>query len=455
MKRASLDPIYGCVALGIPVALLAACGALLWFAAPEHDDYCIAAAVAKSGFIPAIVNLYQTGSGRLPALALIQAPEWISSAFSVPMLSTYRLVLAAIFAGFLVGSLVAFARFCRQAGIAVLLVLASTFAATCIAVSPSPHEMLYWLPGSACYIPPAIVAIFFLAELFALNEVKAGHAWAMSLLGFAAAMFNEFTGIWLLLILLGSIAARFLLNRPPQLTRHTIIALAIIAGFVIIVAAPGNSQRQAVMPNSGHFWSSAGRGFSYSFYCLVQLLSKPACIAMLSTVALLGMKFAQRTDRRSAIRLASIILATSLACCYFEFFAHEYATGIRLVERAQNQALILLLFGLSLAAYTLGSAFRIPLADRRIAPMAISLTTALCLVVSPTALLIRAQVSTFEAFHRETIARDRLLRTTETTDVYRHNSTPSLLMGNDVDISAACFAGYYGRAHITILAPQS
>jgi hypothetical protein len=176
---------------------------------------------------------------------------------------------------------------------------------------------------------------------------------------------------------------------------------------------------------------------------------------MLSAVAVLSMKFAKRTERQSAIRLALIILVTSLTCCYFEFFAHEYATGIRLVERAQNQALIFLLFGLSLAVYKLGSAVHIPAADSRTASIIIALITALCLFMSPTALLIRAQASSFKEFHRETTERDRLLRATETIDVNKHKFTPSLLMGNDADVSAACIAGYYGKAYITVLDPES
>ncbi|XUJ34939.1 hypothetical protein ACQ5SK_03315 [Bradyrhizobium japonicum] len=77
--------------------------------------------------------------------------------------------------------------------------------------------------------------------------------------------------------------------------------------------------------------------------------------------------------------LALGIVATCLACCYFEYFTHRYATGFRLVERAQNQALILLLFGLMLSVRLLVRAHRTQLRERlRQAAIAASSTRSRC-----------------------------------------------------------------------------
>ncbi len=62
------------------------------------------------------------------------------------------------------------------------------------------------------------------------------------------------------------------------------------------------------------------------------------------------------------LALGTIVICP--ACCYFEYFAHRYATGMRLIERAQNQALILLLFGSTLGVRLLVVAYRPQLRER-------------------------------------------------------------------------------------------
>ena len=62
--------------------------------------------------------------------------------------------------------------------------------------------------------------------------------------------------------------------------------------------------------------------------------------------------------------LALGIAIICLGCWYFEYFVHQFVTGQRLVERAQNEALILLLFGATLTVSILVRTYRQELRQR-------------------------------------------------------------------------------------------
>ncbi|WP_144031609.1 hypothetical protein [Bradyrhizobium cosmicum] len=437
--------------MGLPAgAMLIGFGYLIIYAAPEYDDFCIALNTTNSGFLSALINFYKSWSGRLPAIALIQSPEFISAHTRMSMLSAYSLVLAIIYVSYLVGAITAFARFCQYAGVATIFSLCAVFVATTIAVSPDPHEMLFWLPGSACYIPPTAAAIVFLAELFRLDELTNSRVSVLSVMGCSAAMFNEFTGVWLVLVLIGSFSARLLTKSPLQLSQHVLMAAAVVIGLTIIMVAPGNSHRQAAVPNAGHFLYSIWMSSIYSAYCLFQLLCKPAVYGLLLVAAILGNKSTPRMDRKNTLRLVIVLVAVSSSCCYFEFFTHEYATGVHLVGRAQNQAVIFLLFGLSLALYAFAPHIPVPWALDRLRPGFVTFIAALTLALSPVCLLAFSQASSFRAFYFESAERDRLLREGATA-IPKHRAKPSLLLGNDADSSTDCISQYYGSPQLTVL----
>ncbi|WP_407118297.1 hypothetical protein [Bradyrhizobium sp. LMG 9283] len=92
--------------------------------------------------------------------------------------------------------------------------------------------------------------------------------------------------------------------------------------------------------------------------------------------------------------LAAGIILLCLTCCYFEFFAHAYSTGIRLVERAQNQALVLLLFGTTLAAAMLARVWRPNLVPATpMAPVLLAGLVGASLVFSPAGRLLRTEAA--------------------------------------------------------------
>ncbi|WP_271577371.1 hypothetical protein [Bradyrhizobium sp. CCBAU 11361] len=187
-------------------------------------------------------------------------------------------------------------------------------------------------------------------------EFSTGAIFCMAAGGFVAALCNEFTAIWLVAILVGSTVARRMLDQKMQIGAHALIAIAVTAGWVIVAAANGNTARMAQFADRGHIGHSLLEALRFSMVQFGQFLREPAMIAWLVAVAALTYTIPERSEAAHprARFLAPGIIVLCLACCYFEYFVHYYSTGIRLVERAQNQALILLLFRLRPVCFLAG-----------------------------------------------------------------------------------------------------
>lgn len=454
-----------------PAIFLLGLFALTWLGAPEHDDFCFADLYARHGFIETVSIFYHSQSGRILALLLTQIPPAITSATGINLLSAYSLTLAVSAGVFLCGSAVATIRAWPRAGALQLTFLTLAFASAVVGATPSLRELLYWLAGLTCYIPPALLTILILGECTQALDTETRFSWpltaGMALGGLLAALCNEFTGLWLLLILAASLLARHLFGQPRQLARHGLIALAVAVGFVVVVSAGGNSTRMEQLPNAGHLLPSLFDGFRDSLIGLGRFFREPAIIISLlaaGAVALVEPETAP-TSRHGKL-LALGIIAACLACGYFEYFAHRYATGFRLVERAQNEALILLLFGLMLSVRLLVRAYRAQLRERLSAsgllgPVALPTGLALLLIaslgLSSTASLLRGQWQDLYPYWQESVARHVLLTasTTPVVAVPRHRWTPSLLMTSDVTADADrlpndCIARYYHKSAIHV-----
>lgn len=457
----------------LPAVFLLGLFALIWFSAPEHDDFCFADLYARRGFVQTISILYNSLSGRVVALFLSQFPPAISTATNVSLLSAYSLTLTASAGLFLLGSALAILRAWPRAGAPQLTFLALAFASTVVSAAPSLRELLYWLAGLTCYVPPALVTILILGECIRALDTEAEFSWlltiGMALGGLVAAMCNEFTSFWLLLILAASLVGRRLFGKPSQIGQHSLIAAAIAIGFVVVVSASGNSTRMEQMPNAGHFLPSLLNGFHDSLIGLGRFFREPAIIVSLIAAGAITLFEPEpvKSPPANGKMLALGIIAICLACCYFEYFTHRYATGFRLVERAQNEALILLLFGLMLGVRLWVRAHRAPLREQLSAsryssffgPVALPTGLGLLLIAalgfSSTTSLLRKQWQDLYPYWQESVARHILLTTSpeQMVAVPRHKWTPSLLMTSDVTAHADrlpndCIARYYGKSAI-------
>ena len=223
------------------------------------------------------------------------------------------------------------------------------------------------------------------------------------------------------------------------------------------------------LPGGRHGISSVFQALSDSLIGLGHFLAEPAIIVWLAAVGLFALTGPDRTTQAPSRSkdLALDTIAICLACCYFEYFAHRYATGMRLVERAQNQALILLLFGSTLGIKLLVEASR-PQLRKRIAsssfrglldpvgmPASLSLLTIVSLWLSSTGTQLRAQWPDLYPYWRESVERHALLTTSpdQVVMVSRHKWTPSLLMTSDLTGNADrlpndCIARYYNKSAV-------
>ncbi|MET4346995.1 hypothetical protein ABIC08_007788 [Bradyrhizobium sp. RT9b] len=86
-----------------PAVFLLGLFALIFYAAPEHDDFCFAYLNANRGFVKTIVLFYNELSGRIVPLFLIQLPGAISTSTGIDLLSAYSITLAVIAAIFFAG----------------------------------------------------------------------------------------------------------------------------------------------------------------------------------------------------------------------------------------------------------------------------------------------------------------------------------------------------------------
>lgn len=452
-----------------PAIFLLCLFALVTFAAPEHDDFCFADLYARHGFIETISIFYHSQSGRILALWLTQVPPAITDATGINLLSAYSLTLAVSAGLFLFGSAIAMLRAWPCAGALQLTFLTLAFASTVVGTAPSLRELLYWLAGLTCYVPAALLTILILGECTRALDTESGLSWpltvCMALGGLAAALCNEFTGVWLLLILTASVVARHLFGQPRQILHHGLIALAIAVGSILVVSASGNSTRMEQLPGAGHVLPSLFNGLRDSLIGLGQFFREPAIVVTLIAVGVITLIEPEPapTSRNSRI-LALGVIATCLACCYFEYFAHQYATGFRLVQRAQNEALILLLFGLMLSVRLLVRAYRAQLRERLstsrlLGPVTLPTGLALLMIasigLSSTASLLRKQWQDLAPYWQESVGRHRLLTTSPepVVAVPRHKWSPSLLMTSDVTADADrlpndCIARYYHKSAI-------
>ena len=453
-----------------PAAFLLAIAITISFSAPEHDDYCFAFLNSTEGFVRTIHEFYTQLTGRLVPLFAIQLPAALASATGASLLTWYAISLTLGFLFMLGGCALAFARMWPRLSLIHLSLLTAAFASTIIARAPSPRELLFWLPSFWCYVPPAIVSIWVLAELVRAidqqEKLSVTIVVSLAVAALLASLCNEFTGVWLLMMAIWSCTVRYCVGLDPQPAGHAVLAAAGALGIAIIVAAPGNSERMSVMPRTGQIGLALHHSLNYAIDRFASFLLSPAtivCIATITTMAIISANKVTHPERDRT--LAGAVGLLVMACFCFAYFTHEYATGLRLIERAQNQALVILLFGLSIVSVFVARSF-IPQLRRSLSaagldlstwktPVALSIASVVAIFISPTGKLLRQQYAAFPSFRSESIERENLLRSASgpVVTVPLHKSRPSLLLGADINYNTQCTASYYAKEKIIVADP--
>jgi hypothetical protein len=448
---------------------------LALYGAPEHDDFCFAYQNVRDGFVQTVLSFYNGLSGRIVPLLIIQIPAAIAKAAGSSILPAYAATLIAFAALFVAGSAFAMVRMWPNVRGLPLLVLMLGFPAAIAGATPSAHDLLYWLPGIACYVPPGLVTILILGEcVHAIDRERPFSivmtTWA-TVGGFLAATCNEFTAVWLVWILGASFFTRRFFNQKPQFGHHLLIAAAVTIGWLIVALAPGNGHRMAAVDGNWDLSFAIRDGLKFALIGLRTLLLSPSLIGWLVLVVAMSAAAPapEKENQHREKLLAWGSVAICLACCYFAYFLHQLITGARLVDRAQNEALILIVFGLTLCASLLSRAYR-PQLRRKLAlggasisfdkpawPLLLTAIIAISLYFSTTGSRIRKQMATFGPFWQEAAARDQLLTSgpDKVINVPKHRWKPSILIDADISDNIGCVAMYYHNKELIPADPPS
>jgi hypothetical protein len=434
---------------------------LVIYAAPEYDDYCYFAWYIENGLIHTILSSYFGFQGRVLPFVLMQMPGLVSEQTGIGILPAYSLVLAIYMLAFVAGCAFAIARIWDGLPRPVAVFMVFTFVSAVLGATRDLHDLLYWVAALACYVPPGIISAVILGECIRAVDRDATFSsfgtFAMALGAFLATICNEYTGAWLIGIVGSSFFARSYLGQTRQVRHHAVIAGAVVVGIAIVLLAPGNAVRLGL--SGGVRLRDIGyvgpRAINYALLDLGRFVLSPTVIVWSLIAAVLTVSESSRPAHPRSGLLASGVVVVCLGCCAFQYMTAHLATGVRLVPRAQNQALILLFVGLT---WSIALWVRIPgvreyltrfpyYSGSTALPVILGGIYAVSLFSSETAIQLRAQQATFEPFRQENIDRDRTLRTSPQTTVtiHRHLWKPSLLFEYDMDMADKCIGSYYGK----------
>jgi hypothetical protein len=439
------------------VVLLRFVGAGL-YASPETDDFCFAYHYFDDGLSGTVAIFYKTAIGRVVPMVLMTIPAMISKATSIDFFIVYPLVMITFLAGLVALCIWAAARLWPGLPIAGRLFLGLMLAATISVNALSLREMLYWLPGAACYLVPAGMLAIILLHL--LTSALDGHRLttrataALGVLCFAAATCNEFTPIWIM----ASIAASFGLRRFSQFRQHAALAACTAAGFLVLLAAPGNLVRMSQYPAGGRFSAAAGSALTYFYYDWTVLLTQPSSIAwLLICAAMTVFIFPGKPIQRWEAFMASAGLAVLfLACSFVTCFIAYYATGEILALRARNEIEVIVI-QLSIASVALARLATARLPNRRVAAIVLCVALSFSPLYSRAMGLWRNQHGSFNTFWLETMQRHATLSLAKATDlaVPARTVRPSVLMQEDLTSDPSrlpndCVAAFYGKRSVVV-----
>lgn len=281
---------------------------------------------------------------------------------------------------------------------------------------------------------------------------------------------QEFTAVWLVSILASSLLARYQFDQKLQVELHLLIAVAVGLGWVIVALAPGNGHRMAAFGGNWDLSSSIIDSLKFALIGLRTLVLSPSLIGWLVLVVAISAAAPplEERDYRRTKWLAWGVVVICLACCYFEYFLHQLITGSHLVDRAQNEALILIMFGFTLCASLLAGAYRPQLRrmlviggapislDKAVWPLLLTAIIVVPLYFSTTGSRIRREMATFDPFWREAVARDRLLASSPgaVINVPKHRWKPSTLIDADITGNIGCVAMYYHNKELIPVDPS-
>ena len=311
------------------------------------DDYCTTGTLRELGFFASQLRWYRTWSGRFSFTFAVNLVEVIGT-WIVPFLTA--LVLTVWLAGLILlirrlPEPIGGSGTRRSAVLLAMVVLLGTLEGT-----PDVYQSLYWMTGMVTYSLPLVLVTFYAAWLIKWSDDNRS-LWIVLLSGlFSLAMggFSETFVTTQTMIL--AVAVGIILLRCKDLGRGGKLALlgsgliGSLLALVVIVVAPGNQTRLALMPEQANFISIVTQSI-YDTYLFIRIAISNSwpTLALVFFFPLVWMTFADAEKskvlegklllRRSLLRLFGVGIVASLAMVA-SVFPSEYATATYPAERA-------------------------------------------------------------------------------------------------------------------------
>ncbi|MFK4381611.1 MULTISPECIES: DUF6056 family protein [unclassified Bradyrhizobium] len=425
------------VAAAVPIYVISKFLLVAPYAFPESDDFCWFYRYRDDGLLKMMIIFYHSLVGRVVPLALIAVPGIVTGGSAQHFVAAYPGVLLA-FALFFAGSMVwVTARLCRGAPVSRLIFLSLGLVATIWANSQDPRELLYWLPGTACYAVPAAFVAIILAELYTSaadgRELSRLGVSSLAAISFLSAMCNEFTPLWLVGIVGSSFLFRRFSGHPrPQLAAHIVLLTATLAGFAILLLAPANSTRMGLFPGSGNLVEALKYAVRPSRADWIRAFFIAIPWSLAASLCLAPFKAKQGNTKKLAVLSGGLVIVL-FGCAYLAHFVAYYATADRLPPRANNEVIIVLIVGFA-CAFSAITAF---VSNLRLGTVGTAIACALLTVpiLNGSAFkLMRAEWPLLDAFRTQSLHREHLLLSAGGSDLVLPGWTvrPELLVSQDL-----------------------
>jgi hypothetical protein len=206
------------------------------FARYVSDDYCSAGYLAERGWLATQATYYLDWTGRYATTALVTlvrifGPAALPTALGLAVSSLMVAIAGAI-------------RVTFRASVAAAAAGGIVAAFVLVAAAPQPFQTIYWLWGSANYMPPLVLgAAAVVIGARTLRDGRARWRWALAVVGFVTAGFSETSTATTLAV--GLVLIALTLRPAWRAARPSIAAFLIgcLLGAAIVVAAPGNAGR--------------------------------------------------------------------------------------------------------------------------------------------------------------------------------------------------------------------
>jgi hypothetical protein len=447
----------------VPLLIILRLASVALYASPETDDFCFSYHYAADGLFGTVAIFYKTAIGRILPMVILTLPAMIARAIPLDMFLVYPLLMAVFFLAFAAVIGWVCAKLWPHVSGALAFFLGTTLTATICANALSFREMFFWLPGVACYLVPAALFLIVFTTLMtsaiegALLSIRSTAI--LSILCFLAATCNEFTPVWFMAIIAGSFAARGF----TQFRQHAVLAASTLAGFLVLLAAPGNWVRMSQYPAGGRIWTALDGALNYFAYDWLLLIQEPSVLAWLAIVgsASIFVIHAKPIRLRTVVLISVGIPVLLLACSFITWFIAYYATGELLALRARNETVVFIIAGLtfSVAIITRFAAQFLPDRPAQVQAVGAILCALLCLhlIDGRTMALLREQRPSFDTFWLESLQRHANIRLSKASDIIVPNRTvrPSLLMQEDLTDNPGrlpndCVAAFYGKRSVIL-----